>query len=117
MTVRASASAVALIVAVLTAATAPMFAAAGHPACTAKHHDCGKAPVFRGCCCDDGQSTPSDSTPAHARADVTPIVSATAAVTGAVQVALTPHMRVPVHTSPPHQFLVDLPTLHSSLLI
>ena len=98
-------------------ATAPAFALAGHPTCTAKHHDCGKAPSITTCCCGDEQSSPTDSTPSQSRVDVRANFTAVPVGVDMLEVATPVHVLVAVHTSPPHQYLVDLPTLFASLLI
>jgi hypothetical protein len=111
-------SAMALLVAVLGASTIPAFALMSHPTCTAKHHECGRTPAIAKCCCGDEQSSPSNSTPAQShvdvRADFAPI--ATVGILAAAP-ATAPHVPLAIKTSPPHQYLVDLPTLFASLLI
>jgi hypothetical protein len=105
-------------VAILGTTTVQAFAIAGHPTCTAKHHECGQAPTIAKCCCGDEQSSPSDSTPVQsrvdARADLAPI--ATVGILAAAP-SITPHVPLAIQTSPPHQYLVDLPTLFASFLI
>lgn len=114
---RIAATALALIAAVTTAATAPVFAAAAHPSCPAKRHDCAKAAAFTRCCCDQEQSTPQHGAPAQPRVELPRDAAATpVAVSGTL--AATHRIAPPVvHTSPPHQHLVDLPTLFSVFLI
>ena len=115
--VRTVTSAVALLIAVFAGATGPALIGLAHPVCLANHHECGKEPSIRACCCGDAQASQTDSTPVQSRVQVRADFVSLTVVTSAVQVALTPHVLVPVYTSPPHLPSHDLPILFATLLI
>jgi hypothetical protein len=106
-----------VLIAVLGTAVAPAFAGLAHPMCASKQHDCGRTPAFTKCCCGDEQSSAAQSSPVQSRTELRVDLSPMPAATSAVHVALTPHARIAVHTSPPDRGLVDLPTLFATLLI
>ena len=114
---RTVASTIALVVAILGMATVPAFAGLAHPVCTAKHHDCGKTPTIAKCCCGDEQSSQAGSTPAQSRVEIHADYSSVPAALNAASMVAPPHAIVTVHTSPPHQYLIDRPTLFSAFLI
>jgi hypothetical protein len=115
--VRTALSAMTLLVAMTATATVPAFAGLLHPVCASTQHDCGQTPKIVSCCCGDEHASPTESTPVQSRVQIRADFSSMPAVTSALQVAMTPHARTPVHTSPPNRGVVDLPTLFSSLLI
>jgi hypothetical protein len=114
---RKALSAIALAVTTLGMATVPAFAFASHPTCTAKHHDCGKAPTITTCCCGDEQSSQTDSTPGRPRVEVHANVTAVPVGVDVLDLVTSAHALVAARTAPPHQSRVDLPTLFASLLI
>lgn len=106
-----------LVLSILGMATAPAFAFAGHPICTAKHHQCGETASISKCCCGDAQSSQADSTPSQSRVEVRANFTAVPVGVDVLELVTPIHGLVTVHTSAPHQYLVDLPTLFASLLI
>lgn len=110
-------STIGLVVAILGMATVPAFAGISHQACTAKQHDCGKTPTLTTCCCGDGQSSQTDSTPVQSRVEVRADLWSMPPLTSADHVVSSLIALAAVHTSPPHRYLIDLPTLFSSFLI
>ena len=110
-------SSIVVLAAIIGGASVPAFAGMIHPVCVSKHHECGATPKISKCCCGDEQSAQTESTPGQSRVDLRATFSCIAAVSTAIQVALTPHT---VHTggsTPPHNSSVGLPILFSSLLI
>jgi len=110
-------SAIALLLAVTSAATASALAGETHRMCVTKQHDCGQTPRITQCCCGDEQASQMESTPVQSRIDVRADLLSMPAVMSVVQVATAPYALIAIHTSPPHRFLIDLPTLFSSFLI
>jgi hypothetical protein len=110
-------SAIALILALVTAAGAPVLAAELHPTCAARHHDCGKVATIKACCCGDQGDPSNPSSQAESRAPVTPDVAPVIGVPSST-VSTAPAMTVVhVHASPLRPPRLDLPTLFATLLI
>ena len=106
----------ALILALVTAAGAPVLAAQLHPACAAQHHDCGKTATLMTCCCGDQGDPSNPSSPAESRVQVTPDVAPAVGVLAQTLVARTMAV-IHVLASPPRTAPLDLPTLFATLLI
>jgi hypothetical protein len=107
----------ALLLAMTATATVPSFAAPSHPICATKQHDCGRATTITNCCCGDKPASQVQSTPVETRVEVRADLSPVPAIMQAVLVATSSNSPIRIHTSPPHRYLVDLPTLFSTLLI
>ena len=68
--VRRALPAIALAIATIGTVTIPAFAAAAHPVCVAKQHDCGKTPSIRPCCCGEESNGSDQSGPVPGKASV-----------------------------------------------
>ena len=114
---RTAVSALALIVALVSATVVPVYAVEGAPRCapqTLTDHGCCKAPVLKACCSD--RSDPSDqSGPAQPRVHVAPNFSAACSVF-VVNTASSIRVRA-AQNAEPRAGPVDLPTLLSTLLL
>lgn len=106
-----------LVLAMLGAGLAPAFASVGRPMCAAMHHDCAQTPRFATCCCRDEQPPPAEGVSIQSKIEIQPDLDGAISVVPAPVAIERPHLTFAVHTSPPHQHLVDLPTLLGSLLI
>ena len=115
--VRSGLSAVALIIAILGTATIPAFAAAAHPVCLAKQHDCGKTPSIRRCCCGDQSDGSDQSIPVPGKTSVHVTFVPVAAVFTPTGAPNPDGILVRAQASPPRAAPVDFPTLFASLLI
>lgn len=116
--VRASLSAIGLVLAIIASSSMTALMAATHPICTIKEHDCGKVPTIKPCCCGDQGDSARPSGPASAKVIVSvtffPVALASDADTFA---AASTHAITHWPISPPRSSPVDLPTLFASLLI
>lgn len=107
----------ALILALVTAAGAPVLAAQLHPVCAARHHDCGKTATLMTCCCGNQGDRSNPSSPAESRVQVTPDVAPVVGVLAQTLLAAPTMTVVHVQASPPRTARLDLPTLFATLLI
>ena len=114
--VRSLVPALALIAAIVSAASAPLLAAP-HEACAAQQHHCGADARVASCCCGHDDSGDHDGTPAQSRVEAQADLAAIPVAIGDVVVAASPRPLLRVHTSPPYLTLRDLPTLFATLLI
>ena len=110
-------SVIALLVAMTATATVSAYAAPGHPICATKQHDCGRTTTITKCCCGDEPASQMQSTPVQTRVDVRADLSPVPAIMHPVLAATIANTPPRIQTSPPHRYLVDLPTLFSSFLI
>jgi len=113
--VRLIVSALALVVAIVGASTAPAFATGISRKCGTSIHDCCKAPIIKSCCSAQSDDA-NPGGPTESKVRFAPNVSATpVAVAGTMFLAITPVPRVLM--IPPRAHPADLPILHSTLLI
>ena len=115
--VRHALPALALAIAIIGTATIPAFAAAAHPVCVAKQHDCGKTPSIRPCCCGDQSNGSDQSGPVPGKASVDVSLVPVAVVFTPAFAANPGDILVRAQASPPRAAPVDFPTLFASLLI
>ena len=115
--VRGALPALALAIAIVGTATIPAFAAAAHPVCVAKQHDCGKTPSIGQCCCGDASDGSDQSAPVPGKASVHVNFAPVAAVFTPAGALNPDGLLVTAQASPPRAAPVDFPTLFASLLI
>ena len=113
---RTTITAIALVVAMIGAASVPAVAVMVHPVCAANQHDCGSNVKVTKCCCRDARDTSSQNGPVQSRvamrADLTAHPFVVVAAASGVRCGATRRSRIARRASP-----VDLPTLFASLLI
>jgi hypothetical protein len=117
MSVRTSLSAIGLVVALVGSTSTSAFMLAVHPVCTAEHHDCGKGPTIRPCCCGDQHSLSDQTGPTAAKVTFNGTLRPVTTVAADVLVPDSPLAFARATASPPRSSPVDLPTLFASLLI
>jgi len=105
-----------LAVAVTTTATMPAFAGRVHPVCTAKHHDCAKAPTIRPCCCRAQDNSSDQGRPIESNVQLPrPSMPVVADLFGVPDDLFRPFVRA--YSAATRAASPDLPTLFASLLI
>jgi hypothetical protein len=87
------------------------------PVCTAMHHDCGKAPTLKACCCGDQSNISDRIGPTAVKVTCRVTLLRIAAVAADIVVLASPHAFTAAHASPPRSSPVDRPTLFATLLI
>jgi hypothetical protein len=106
-----------LLAAIIGAIGVPVFAGQIHAVCTAKQHDCGKAPTIASCCCGDQGDVSNQSGPVESRVQLNPSLTFAPCVVVTVDFSSLHALHVAWNTSPPRSSPLDRPTLFSSLLI
>lgn len=115
--VRCGLPVLAMIIAIIGTATLPAFAAAVHPVCAAKQHDCGKTPSISQCCCGDQSNGSDQSAPIPGKASVNVTFIPVAPIFAAAAAPNPEGILIRERASSPRAAPVDFPTLFASLLL
>jgi hypothetical protein len=116
--VRPYITAIGLVITLLGSTSLSAFAAAAHPVCTVKDHDCGKQATIEPWCCGDASNTSDPAGPIVTKVTITATPASVATLFAAIVTPTLMHTAVVrAEASPPRAAPVDLPTLFASLLI
>ena len=110
-------SALVLTLSVITTVTMPAFAGQVHPVCTLSHHDCGKAPTIRPCCCGEQDNSSNQGGPVESKVQLSaPSMPLVADLTFVLRSDIFRPFDRP-YSGTTRAAPRDLPTLFASLLI